>query len=738
MGTKLLIAFALLSVSSAYAQIDMSFRRANAVVLYEFNEQSGDQVIDTSSIGAPLNLTIADASAGAIFRGQENGMNFINIQTRNLIQSSGPASKLISACKASGELSIETWFENNDPAKTSTGDYPQNTPQPNRIVSLATDMKTNNFYVGQFYDNNEFLYSAINTSGNEDTGKPGGNLNNSIKTAATQVIIPSLELANPPLVKMQKMVVTLGKDKTARLYLSDRDGNISRIRETSAGFTANGTDGLFADWYNNAKLSIGNIASTFTEVQNAPANFVTCTGAKADTEPACAARSRYWKGKLFMVALYCKALTDQQIVGSRANAGTTNPVIPIDINMAINPQRLKAQDIFQRITGVKTPIYDPVLSQMVALLNANDAIGAAAIATSDSRFLNITVRDFAAKMSNRAETITVPLNDFTATIIGAVRDDISAQKLLTDNITYMADPAKAAVPSTLTTDILRSNNHFDALDTQRVDLAKVLTRFDKNGAALKQKVFDGIRAQDMPTPAGLLTSRGWLAAHAIAGTNRRLVEFSFREFTCTPLENVADSSGPDSVIARDIDRFPGGSHTKFTTTCRACHTIMDGFRPAFAYLTFNSDYVMHSYTSPAVTTQADEDAGRGIFKSPAAGAAYVVNKLNRNDTVFPGGRITYDDNWVNDAVYGANANYFAWKSTSGKGIQAFGKMLSESRQFPICMAKRIYFQVCKRDPASSDMDMINAAATEFATSKNFNLKFLFQKIVTSKECIGGN
>lgn len=725
-------------VSNAHAQIDMDFRKNNAVVLYEFNETSGNQVIDSSRIGTPLNLTIADASAGAIVRGSDNGKSYLSLQSRNLIQSSVAAAKVIDACKASGEISIEAWFENNDPAKSSVGQYPNGTPQPNRIVSLSTDLVKNNFYLGQFYDNGELLYSSINTSGNENPATPGGNLNNAIMSKLTQVIIPSMETENPPAVPMQKMIVTLAKDQTAHLYLNDRDGNLSRVVDKPTGFTmATGTT-LFSDWYTDAKLTLGNVASTFSEVQNAPANFVACTNVTANNNPACAARSRYWKGKLYLVAVYCKALTDQQIVGNRANAGTKNPVVPIDISVTIDAQRLKAQDIFQRLTGVKTPIYDPVLTQMVQRLNANDPVGAAAIATSDFRFINITVRDFASKMSNRAETIDVPMNDFTATIMGVTRDDINAKKLLTDNITYMVDPNKAAVPSALITDILRSNNHYEAADTQRIDFSLALTRFDKNGQLLKQKVFDGKKEQDMPTPAGLLTSRGWLSAHAIAGTNRRLVEFSLREFLCTPLENVADSSGPDNVVAPDIDRFPGGSHTKYTTTCRACHTIMDGFRPAFAYVTFNSDYVMHSYTSPKVNTQDAEDRGLGMFKSPATGASYVAHKMNRNETVFPGGRVTVDDNWVNNAVHGANSAYFAWKSTSGKGVQAFGQMLSESRQFPICMAKRVYSQVCKREPASSDMDMITSAASEFSTSRNYNLKFLFQKIVTSKECLGGN
>ncbi len=738
MRTRLLVLSIVFATGLAQAQIDMNYRRNNAVVLYEFNESSGNQVIDSSTIGAPLNLTISDASAGAIIRGSDNGKNYINIQTRNLIQSATAATKIIDACKASQELTMEAWFENNDPAKTSVGEYPSMTPQPNRIISLSspTDIKKNNFYMGQFYNAGELLYSAINASGTEDQAMPGGNLNNAIMSKLTQVIVPSLEAQNPPNVSMQKMIVTLGKDETARLYLSDREGNLSRIVDKATGFTNQGS--LFSDWYTDAKLSLGNVASTFTDVQNAPASFITCTGNAANTNPACSARSRYWKGKLYLVAVYCKVLTDQQIIGNKANATSKNPIVPIDINVVINPQRLKAQDIFQRLTGVKTPIYDPILTQMVQKLDANDPIAAAAIATADFRFINITSRDFASKMSNRAETINVALNDFTATIMGVIRDDLSAQKLLTDNITYMADPNKAAVPSTMVTDVLRSNNHYDSLDTQRVDLSQVLTRFDKNGDPLKQKVFNGSSAVDMPTPAGILSSRGWLSAHAVAGTNRRLVEFSLREFLCTPLENVADSSGPDNVVGRDIDRFPGGSHTKFTTTCRACHTIMDGFRPAFAFVTFNSDYVMHSYTSPAVKNQDEEDKGLGMFKSPTEGATYVANKLNRNETVFPGGRITVDDNWVNDAIYGSNSSYFAWKSTSGKGLKDFGKMISESRQFPICMAKRVYTQVCKREPASGEMTMINAAADEFATTRNYSLKFLFQKIVTSKECLGGN
>ena len=720
-----------LSGVSVQAQIDMAFRRANAVALYEFLETSGNIVKDTSNLAPALDLVIADASTNSI----ERSMGALRLKSRNLIQSTGPATKIINACKASGELTIETWVEDSEPVKKLVGQFPDGTDQPNRIVSLNRDIKSNNFYVGQFYDNAELIYSAINTSGNEaasaDFTRAGGSLNNPIISAENQVIIPTLEVNDPPKVPMQKIIITL-KNESAKMYLTDRDGNMSRaVPIASRGFSTATGRTPFNNWYTDAKLSIGNVASTFAEVSSAPADFVACTGNTANTNPTCRANSRYWKGKFHLVAIYCKALTETQILGSIANAQIQNKIIPVNANVNITDNLKKAQDIFQRLTGVKTPLYDPILAQMETKLSQNDPLGAAALATNDPHFYNITVRDFASKMSNRSETINVPLNDFTATVVGVVRDELNAQRLLWDNITYIGDVTKMAVPSSQVQDLLKSNNHYSVLDNQRADLSNVLIQST-------QKIFDGTKAVDMPTPAGLLTSRTWMSEHAVAGTNRRLVEFSLREFLCTPIEKAADSAGPDNVIGRDIDRFPGGSHTKFTVSCRSCHTILDGFRPAFSYFTFNNNHTMHAFTSPTVTTQADEDDGKGMFKSKETGAAYVHDKLNKNETVFPDGRITKDDSWINNAANGANLTYFSWKQLSGKGLKDFGKMISESKQFPLCMASRVYNQVCKRAPTSSEDALLNAAATEFSTQRNYNLKFLFQKIVTSKECIGGN
>jgi len=714
----------MLSYEFSSAQIDMAFRRSNAVVLYEFKETSGDVINDTSAIGSPLNLIIADPSNAAITRGD----GFIELKTRNLISSIGPASKLINACKSTNELTVEIWAENNESARLTTGFYPDKTAQPNRLLSLSTNLVKSNFYVGQFYEDSDFYYSSVNTSGNEKMATPGGSLNNPIKSLANQIILPSLEINSPPNEKMQKIIFTINSQKNAKLYLSDRDGSLSLAAKSSTGFGDSSAN--FSTWYTDAKLTLGNIASTFNEVKTAPSDFTGCDNAQSiSANSGCKANSRYWKGKIYLIAVYCKALTENQILGERSQMQVRNTSSDINTNVVITENLLKAQTIFQRITSVKVPLYDPVLKNMAGKLDQSDSIGAAAIATQDSRFYNYTVRDFASKMSNRAETTNVPLNDFTTTVIGAVRDEINAQRLLFDNITYVADSKLVAVPSAEVTDILRSNNHYAALDNQKIDLVKVIK-------ASTQRIFNGTKAVDMPTPAGLLTSRAWMSEHATAGTNRRLVEYAFREFLCTPLEKVADSTGPDNVVARDIDRFPGGVHTKFTTSCRACHTVMDGFRPAFSQFTFNSDYTMHTFTSPSVNNTDDEAKGMGIYTSKEPGATFVHDKINKNGSVFPGGKITTDDSWVNNASYGANLPYFNWTRLKGKGIQDFGKALAESKQFPICMAKRVFATVCKRDVTTADDSLINEAAQEFS-NRNYNLKYLFQKLVVSKQCIGG-
>ena len=688
---------------AAKADITDQFRRANAVVLYELNDT--DRVIrDTADPkwGAPHNLDILNI--GDVQRVPGGG---IDIRTTSQIRSQTPATKIYNHCRRSNEMSIEILLQNNENSEQRVGVDDDDTLQPLRIVSYSKGLKNRNFTIGQIYDGGNMYAAGVTTSGNQ-----GLSLREPALSSTDAIFIPSTVPT-----QAQRMIFTF-KSGQARIYLTDRNNQLYLHRTASVDFT-----GTLANWDQTAHLMLGNEYITNTSVYSLGTNFRTCN---PDLDRACGTNpNRFWKGRLNLVAVYCKELTKQEIFGAQYQT-VQNPLFPIDPTLRITPQLKRAQEIYTRIAGVSTPIYNPALVQMVDKLNLNDGTAAAEIATNDPNFYNVTIKDFASKMSNREETNLVSLNDFIATVVGFVRDRLDAKKMLYENVFYMADPSKAAVPGSMEMDIVKSNNHYEALSSDRFDLAKVLI-------PSKQKIFNGTAVVDNPTPAGLLTTRQWLAAHAIAGTNRRLIEYTFRAFLCLPLEKVADSTGPDNVVARDIDRFPGGSHSKFVSTCRACHSIMDGLRPAFAHFTFSNNMVKHGMVvGPA--TNADDEMGSPRMEQ---GPLFIAKKMNHNEAVFPGGKVTTTDDWVNNAVFGSNAATFNWDRTTGKGVNQFGQMIANSKQFPICMTKRVFSSVCRREPASSDQAMINQVSNEFSTSQNSDLRWLFQRVVSTPECLGG-
>ena len=732
---KLNILFLILSISTvSQADITAAYRASNAVVLYDFSETVGD-VIDHANpvFGAPLNLEfLAPPSAGD--RGSFTDLTYfpgtvgrLTLSAANVIRSRSAATKITNRCSASGSMSVEVWLRNNESVEKRAGDDAAKLDQPLRIVNLSNSLSSRNFTIGQFYNGGNFYESAVRTSQNELNG--ANSLKEPLMSSVAGTLVPDSTIGRP-LAPPQKMVFTLNPTGVARLYLSDLNGYMYLAQTATTGFGTDTPANFLKNWSSTAFLTLGNDnmdAATFLAEVQKRSDYAAC-GAPCFTN-----KNRYWKGDLYLVAVYCNEVPRTEVLG----AGTDNiiknviPPAPINIGAAITPDKLRAQEMFNRLTGAKISVEDQRIVDMAAKLAGEDPVGAAAIATDDPRFLNITVRDFASKMSVRAETINTPLNDFTATVVGFVRDNLSAQGLLTTNKFYMATiPSEAPVGSSLVDDVLRSNNHYQALDLGRYDLGKVLH-------PAVQQVLDTrngtIKAVDNPSPAGLLTTRQWMSEHAIAGTNRRMVEYAFREFLCSPMETVADNTGPDNVIGRDVDRFPGGSHSKFTSTCRACHTIMDGFRPAFARWTFSNGFAKHAFVVPAIAMNANEDTSMGMIMDPTV--PNVTYKLNKNETVFPDGRVTTDDKWVNDARYGSNLQNFKFVKLSGQGPNEFGQMIVQSPKFPRCMANRVFSQLCKRDIESTDNTFLDNAAADFVKG-NYNLRSLFQKIVTGRECLG--
>ncbi len=745
-GRTLFTLFFAAASQSAYA-LDSSGNgstRADAVALYVFSQDNIDAAngIIRDLAPNPLNLQIVRKNALYYIR-----TDHLEISEPNLIRSVASANKIISACKASNEMTIEMWIESRTPAeKLVNQEDEQRLPagvfkQSLRIMSLSDTYfkEFHNFGVYQGYNMGDVFKSSMRTSGNSSDTNPNGDLVDTLVSPKENFILQ----------KKQHLYIVKTANGAPRLYNSDENGN-----DTGPVVAPRGFGGNFSNWLESGRtvtydtpddsagtqtrtldmrLSIGNESS-------ADQDFGKPTqGGESSTK-----RSRHWPwmGKIYMAAVYCRALSEVEMLGAGAPHTAAPPVYPIDVTRRITPSMTRAQTIYTRLTSVKTPIDNPVIAQMADLLDQNQAFEAAALATQDSNFLNITVRDLASRMSTRDEVISAPLNDFTATVIGATRDGLDARSLLTSNIVYVADPKKAAVPSSLVRDQLISNRHYEALQAGNFDLAKVLI-------SQKQMIYDGSKAVDHPDPAGLLTTRAWTAAHAIAGTNRRMIEYSFREFLCTPIDKWANSNGSDAPVGRDVDRFPGGSHTKFTTSCRACHSSMDPLRSAFSYFTFSNGFQKHSLVVsrlPAGIVNEDTQMGMaaGLKNSDPANTqlpslgnvAFVADKMNHNETVFPGGRVIVDNSFKNAAVEGWAANYFGWRGpTAGNGAKDFGSMIANSQQFSRCMAKRVFASVCKRESQSFDESLINSVATEFE-NKGYKLDYLFKRLVVTPNCLG--
>ncbi len=479
--------------------------------------------------------------------------------------------------------------------------------------------------------------------------------------------------------------------------------------------------------------------------------------------------NQQWSGEIKHLAVYCSALPKADILGGRL-PGEQSKLASVkpDLSKPISEYRRQAQKLVNRLTGIINPIDHPTVLKVEEKLAAGDRVGAAGLVINgdvglepNPAFLNILVKQFAIQMSNREETLRAPLNDFAASFIGVTRDGTNAKDLLTGDFYYVADPTKVVVRSNLVNDILLSNNHYSDLDNGDWDIGKVLMRIDKDrsepvprGFPVKmgQVILYGDpalqRVEPSPNPAGVLTSRAFLSSHAVAGTNRRMVEYSLRAFACLPMAEIADISASGARIGRDIDRTPGLDNSKFETNCKGCHTVMDGFRGVFAPWDFSTvmnggrtyNYVRHA----KVNTSTD---GFGFALSQNASpqeqksfAYNVVYKMNHNNTTFPTGFEITDDSFVNNAVGLKNRALFGWtgpNARGGFGATDFGRMLSDSARFSQCLSKRVYESVCL-PPQGYDFnfvkDLIFKHASQFEKD-NYKLKGLFQRIAADPQCV---
>lgn len=355
----------------------------------------------------------------------------------------------------------------------------------------------------------------------------------------------------------------------------------------------------------------------------------------------------------------------------------------------------QAQRLFNRLTGTNPS--SSVLTQMASDISSNNAIGAAQLAMQDSNFYNVTIRNFAAPMTNKAQSIFVPLNDYTATIIGMVRDNVPFNTVLSADLVYIGNVTGAPAYSN------SNNNHYQYLDNANADLSKVLQ-------AQTQSSLTGFPPA---ATAGVMTSYAGVSAFFYKGTNRAMVRFTMINYLCDDLNTIMDTTRPSDRIRQDPSRSPGGDSRVFLNNCIGCHAGMDGLAGAFAYYDFN------------------DTTGQMIYNQGTVASKYAINTGN-----FPQGYVTTDDSWVNHWRNGANAS-LGWSSSlggSGNGAKSLGQELENTTQFATCQVQKAFQAMCLRAPTvQSDVTEVAKITSDFI-GNNYNMKTAFAE--SAVYCMG--
>ncbi|MBL7716374.1 MAG: hypothetical protein JNL01_12985 [Bdellovibrionales bacterium] len=363
--------------------------------------------------------------------------------------------------------------------------------------------------------------------------------------------------------------------------------------------------------------------------------------------------------------------------------------------------RDKAKLIHERIAGV--PPSGSVLTQMENLVSQGKSVDAAKVAINQASFYNLTLKNWAMPFTNVARSIDLVLNDYVATIIGMVRDNIPFDQVLYGDHLYVASPALVSA-GTIPAFSRENNDHYRDLEVRRIDLSNA-----SNLVRVNQSTQTGI-----VDTAGVITTRAAGSAFFSAGTNRRMFRFLAVNYLCKDLEALQDTSLPDTRVRRDVDRSPGGDSRTFKNKCVGCHALQDGVGGAFAYFNFNDN-------------QTTYDSSR------------VQNKYNQNSNVFPDGYRTTDDSWVNFMVSGRNAS-LGWRKpssggeyTQGRGARQLGAALAATQAFSSCMVERVFTKVCLRPPTVSEREALESTVRLFETS-NYNIKEVFADV--PRFCLG--
>jgi hypothetical protein len=374
---------------------------------------------------------------------------------------------------------------------------------------------------------------------------------------------------------------------------------------------------------------------------------------------------------LFMQATHMSSLLRTKAVVSILGCA----MLAIGASAVAGP-REQAKRMHDRLAGV--PPAASVLDAMETDISAGRELDAAFAAMEHPSFYGVTLKNFVTPWTNRERTVFAPLNDYTATVIGMVRDDVPFNTLLSADLLYVGR-SSLGLPAYST----GNNDHYEEMESRGVELMSGLV-------STTQSAVTGLPPE---ATAGIMTTRGAAAAFFFAGTNRAMFRFTMLNHLCHDMEQVKDTTRPPDRIRQDVTRSPGGDSRIFLNNCIGCHSGMDPMAQAFAYYEY------------------DQALERLVYTQGQVQAKYLINPDN-----FKYGYVTPDDHWDNYWRSGQNA-LFGWSASlpgSGSGAKSMGRELESSDAFAECQVKKVFENVCFRAPVdAADRAQIDSMVASF-------------------------
>ncbi len=389
-------------------------------------------------------------------------------------------------------------------------------------------------------------------------------------------------------------------------------------------------------------------------------------------------------------------------------------VLALSLNTApaFADARTQAKRIHDRVAGVAPS--NAVLDSMETLIQEGKGTEAAYIAMDNPAFYNVTLKNLITPWTNEEQTVFKPLNDYTTTVIGVVLDERDFREILFGNYIYVGKlpglPAYAGNPT--------SNAHYEALEEQGV------VKWNATGDGVESNIEMALQSDrlgiDEAGTAGIMTTRAAARAFFIDGTNRAMFRFTLLNHLCTDLEQIKDNTRPPDMVRRDVARSPGGDSRIFMNACVGCHAGMDALGGALA----SYNYVYNG----------DMEGGALEYTAGVVQPKYLINSNN-----FKAGYRPTDDRWFNYWRNGQNA-LLGWRDypgiqiddrnhSYGMGAKTMGMELAYSSAFSQCQVKKVFKQVCLRDPDdyAADRSQVSQFVNNFESS-GYKLKTVFADV----------